>query len=118
MKIVSYAGQQLVTTDDVAESLVTLAAAVASEGESDAVQIPIVIGGRVDSADLVIGVGNDLLVGPHEYHDEAPDFSAHAARLRAHRLYPETTGGDDADGHGDWHLDVDLDLDSSAAPRH
>lgn len=118
MKIVSYAGQQLVTTDDVADSLVTLAAAIASEGESDAVEIPIVLNGRQDAADLVVGVGNDLLVGPHDSDDPEPDFSAHAARLRAHRLYPARDAAEDADGDdGDWHLDVDLDFDGSGAAR-
>ena len=118
MKIVSYAGQQLVTTDDVADSLVRLAAAIASEGESDAVEIPIILNEREDCAELVVGVGNDLLVGPHDSEESEPDFSEHAARLRAHRLYPERdategSGGDD----GDWHLDVDLDLDGSGAAR-
>jgi len=116
MKIVSYAGQQLVTTDDVANSLVTLAAAIASEGESDAVEIPIVLNGRQDTADLVVGVGNDLLVGPHDFEQSEPDFSAHSARLRAHRLYPERDA-DDAHGDADheWHLDMDLDFDGSAS---
>lgn len=119
MKIVSYAGQQLVTTDDVADSLVTLAAAIASEGESDAVEIPIILNGRQDAADLVVGVGNDLLVGPHDSEESEPDFSAHAARLRAHRLYPERdAGAEHPDGDdGDWQLDVDLDLDGSGAAR-
>lgn len=122
MKIVSYAGQQLVTTDDVADSLVRLAAAIAAEGESDAVEIPIVLNGREDCADLVVGVGNDLLVGPHDFDESEPDFSAHAARLQAHRLYPEKDAGaadsdSDSDDADDWRLDVDLDLDGSGAAR-
>ena len=117
MKIVSYAGQQLVTTDDVADSLVTLAAAVAKEGEADAVEIPILVGGREDCADLVIGVGNDLLVGPHEFDDDEPDFTEHAARLQAHRLYPDSPDVDD-DSEPDWHVDVDLDLDNSSSLPH
>lgn len=115
MKIVSYAGQQLVTTDDVADSLVTLAAAVAKEGEADAVEIPILVGGREDCADLVIGVGNDLLVGPHEFDEDEPDFSEHAAKLQAHRLYPDSPDSGEHGGHSDWYVDVDLDLDGSAA---
>lgn len=115
MKIVSYAGQQLVTTDDVADSLVTLAAAVAKEGEADAVEIPILVDGREDCADLVIGVGNDLLVGPHEFEDHEPDFSEHAAKLQAHRLYPDSRDSGESAGQGDWYVDVDLDLDGSAA---
>ncbi len=117
MKIVSYAGQQLVTTDDVADSLVTLAAAVAKEGEADAVEIPILVDGREDCADLVIGVGNDLLVGPQRFEDEEPDFSQHAARLQAHRLYPDSPDADEQAGHSDWFVDVDLDLDGSSAAQ-
>lgn len=120
MKIVSYAGQQLVTTEDVADSLVRLAAAIASEGESDAVQIPIILNGRDDCAELVVGVGNDLLVGPHgDFQGSEPDFSAQAQVLRSHRLYPERdAGAEHPEGDdGDWHLDVDLDLDGSGADR-
>ncbi|MCS3444114.1 hypothetical protein [Microbacterium phyllosphaerae] len=121
MKIVSYAGQQLVTTDDVADSLVRLAAAIAAEGESDAVEIPIILKGREDCAELVVGVGNDLLVGPHDdVEGTEPDFSEHSARLQAHRLYPESDA-DSSDAHlgdaGEWRLDLDLDLDGSGAGR-
>jgi len=89
MKLVSYAGQQVVTTDDVADALVTLAASLASEGESAAVQIPIHVDGEKDSADLIVGVGNDLLVGPQSSNGDDPDFSADAAALREHRFYPK-----------------------------
>lgn len=57
MKLVSYAGQQLITTDDVANALVTLAAAVAADGESAALQIPTLIDGEEYCADLIAGVG-------------------------------------------------------------
>lgn len=111
MKLVSYAGQQLVTTDDVAEALVTLAAAVANEGSSEAVQIPILTDGEPDSADLIIGLGNDLLVGPQASDDAEPDFSEAAAKLRSHRLYPKRNAEDE---HGDddadepWVIDLDI----------
>ncbi|CAH0149606.1 hypothetical protein SRABI76_00759 [Microbacterium oxydans] len=91
MKIVSYAGQQLITTDDVAEALVQLAASVASEGTSEAVQIPILTDGREDCADLIVGVGNDVLVGPRASTAVDPDFSADAARLREHPLFPRSS---------------------------
>ncbi|WP_315107551.1 hypothetical protein [uncultured Microbacterium sp.] len=65
MKLVSYAGQQLITSDDVAETLLALAAAIAREGESEAVEIPILLEGEKDWADLLVGVGNDVLVSPH-----------------------------------------------------
>lgn len=117
MKLVSYAGQQLVTTDDVAEMLVTLAAAIANEGESEALEIPIVVDGRRETAELIVGLGNDLLVGPSASEGADPDFSEDAARLRAHSRFPRITkpGDADADGSGDdddqWAAEaVDLDL--------
>lgn len=101
MKLVSYAGQQLVTTDDVADALVELAAAIASEGDSQALQIPIVVDGEKDCADLIVGVGNDLLVGPQSSNGDDPDFSEDAEQLRRHRFYPRRAKDaeeDDADG--------------------
>lgn len=113
MKLVSYAGQQLVTTDDVAEALVVLAAEVANEGGSQAVQIPIVVDGQTDVAELVVGLGNDVLVGPSASEGVDPDFSQHADRLRSHPFYPKP--GDDARAvaiedqpYEGWDLDVDL----------
>ncbi|GAA1643019.1 hypothetical protein [Microbacterium flavum] len=99
MKLVSYAGQQLATTDDVADALVTLAAAIASEGESQALQIPVLVDGREDCADLIVGVGNDILVGPQASADVDPDFSEDAERLRAHPLFPQPAE-DESDAHG------------------
>lgn len=110
MKLVSYAGQQVVTTDDVADALVTLAASLASEGESAAVQIPIHVDGEKDCADLIVGVGNDLLVGPQSSNGDDPDFSADAAALREHRFYPKSTAEDgDVDDDGLPAIDLDLD---------
>lgn len=102
MKLVSYAGQQLLTTDDVADALVELAAAIARDGETEALQIPVVVNGVKGSADLLVGVGNDLLVGPQASDGADPDFSQDAARMRSHRLYPrsrpEPDDGDEFDG--------------------
>ena len=88
MKLVSYAGQQLITSDDVAETLLTLAAAIASEGESEALEIPILLDGEKDWADLLVGVGNDVLVSPHHTAETEPDFSAEVTELQSHRHYP------------------------------
>lgn len=102
MKLVSYAGQQLLTTDDVADALVELAAAIARDGETEALHIPVVVNGATGSADLLVGVGNDLLVGPQTSDGADPDFSQEAARMRSHRLYPrsrpETDEDDESDG--------------------
>ncbi len=89
MRCVTYAGETVMTTDDVAASLVELTAAVAKEGQSDAVSIPIVTeAGTVAQAELVIGVGNDVLSAPVDWDGEQPDFRAAAEELRAHRLFP------------------------------
>jgi hypothetical protein len=91
MRCVTYAGETVITTDDVAASLVELTAAVAREGQAEVVSIPIVTDAKkVAQAELVIGVGNDVLSAPLEWDDEEPDFSGFAAELRAHRLVPRS----------------------------
>jgi len=116
---VTYAGETILTTDEIAEALVTLTAAVAQTGAAEAVRIPIVIEstGAVGEADLVIGVGNDVLSAPTDWDGEAPDFSAAAKRLRSHHLYPHRVS-DDADDAGsapaappvgDWDYDGYID---------
>ncbi|MEN0023226.1 MAG: hypothetical protein AAGC61_08080 [Microbacterium sp.] len=113
MKLVSYAGQQLVTTDDVADALVALAAAIAREGESEALQIPILVNGEEDCADLIVGVGNDLLVGPQASEGVDPDFSDEAEKLRQHRFFPTATPHEDDDR--DMVTDFDPDLDQNVS---
>jgi hypothetical protein len=90
VRCITYAGETVLTTDDVAEALVTLTASVASFGEAEAVKIPIVRedNGDADTADMVIGVGNDVLSAPTEWEGEEPNFSDSAERLRSHRHYP------------------------------
>ena len=89
MRCVTYAGETVITTDDVAASLVELTAAVAKEGQAEAVSIPIVTDDKkVAQAELVIGVGNDVLSAPLEWDDEQPDFSHAAKELKEHRLFP------------------------------
>ncbi|MFT4212675.1 MAG: hypothetical protein QM626_12485 [Microbacterium sp.] len=91
MRCVTYAGETVTTTDDVAEALVILTAAVASQRSAEAVGIPIVkdAAGTVGTAELVIGVGNDVLSAPTEWDGDEPDFSDAARTLREHRLYPK-----------------------------
>jgi len=113
MRCVTYAGETVMTTDDVASSLIELTAAVAKEGQAEAVSIPIVTGDKkVAQAELVIGVGNDVLSAPVEWDDEEPDFSSAAKELKDHRLYPHTQlrmvepePDADADGAIDWDFD-------------
>ncbi|WJM14450.1 hypothetical protein [Microbacterium arborescens] len=91
MRRITYAGDTVITTDDVAEALVELTAAVANYGRAEAVRIPIVLenDGRVDEAELVIGVGNDVLSAPVDWDADEPDFSEGAEHLRTHESYPQ-----------------------------
>ena len=83
MRCITYAGGTLLTTDDVAERLIDLTAALADRGKAQAVEIPIVpeAGGGPSSAELVIGVGNDVLSVPEDWDGEEPDFSEAAGEL-------------------------------------
>ncbi|MFS0734317.1 hypothetical protein ABC304_01355 [Microbacterium sp. 1P10UB] len=96
------------TTDDVAEALVTLTAAVAQTGAAEAVRIPIVVegSGALGEADLVIGVGNDVLSAPATWEGEAPDFSDAADRLKSHHLYPHGGRKSDDDAGDDTVQDL------------
>tara|TARA_B100000949_G_C13967936_1_gene319800 strand:+ start:241 stop:594 length:354 start_codon:yes stop_codon:yes gene_type:complete len=90
MRCITYAGESVMTSDDVAEVLVTLTAAIASHREAEAARIPIVLeDGSVAQADLVIGVGNDVLSAPIDWDGDEPDFSEAAANMRRHRHYPD-----------------------------
>lgn len=114
MRRITYAGETVITTDDVADALVDLTAAVASAGRADAVSIPIVTdrGRAVGEAELVIGVGNDVLSVPVKWSAEQPDFSAAAQRLRQHPLFPgrpDTAADIEFDEGPDMHWDPDLD---------
>lgn len=86
MKRITYAGETVLTSDEVATALVELTAALAKRGLAEAVVIPIVTAsGRLDrSAELVVGMGNDVLAVPDDQEGEEPDFSAEAKTLRDH----------------------------------
>jgi hypothetical protein len=112
MRCVTYAGETVITTDDVAASLVELTAAVAKEGQAEAVSIPIVTEDKkVAQAELVIGVGNDVLSAPVEWTGEEPNFSRASEDLRNHRLYPRSAlrivepAFEGADEPDDWDFD-------------
>ncbi|MFJ6653947.1 hypothetical protein ACIQLJ_14240 [Microbacterium sp. NPDC091313] len=117
MRSVTYAGETVLTTDEVAEILVELTAELAKIGLADAVPFPIVRkDGTVGTAELVAGVGNDVLSVPADYEGETPDVSEQLVELRArlNRLKPEMeprdrlgiVEDDDAIGRG---YDPDLD---------
>lgn len=83
MKQITYAGDSVLTTDDVGSALVELTACLAKKGLAEAVSIPILLDGEVHDAELVIGVGNDVLSVPTDFDGDEPDFSEAAHRLRS-----------------------------------
>lgn len=90
MRCVTYAGETVTTTDDVAEALVKLTASIAADGQAEAVSIPIVLAdGDTEQAELVIGVGNDVLSAPADWEGDEPDFAWAAEELRKHRRFPQ-----------------------------
>lgn len=93
-------------TADVADALVTLTAAVAKFGDAEAVRIPIVVESSrsVGEAELVIGVGTDVLSAPTDWEGDEPDFSEAVADLKAHRFYPtDRRNADDVSDLADAH---------------
>ncbi len=95
MRRITYAGDTVITTDEVAQTLVALTAAIANEGRAEAVCIPIVLdeSGASEEAELVIGVGNDVLSAPVEWNGVVPDFDDDAQALREHPSYPRRFAG-------------------------
>lgn len=71
MKQITYAGDSLLTSDAVASALIELTACLAKKGIAEAVSIPIIKNGTTSDAELVIGVGNDVLAVPA---DPDPDL--------------------------------------------
>lgn len=96
MRAITYAGETVTTSDDVGRALVDLTAELAKRGLAEAVTIPIILDGEaraVASADLVVGLGNDVLSVPSAWDGDDADFSAGVAELEAQleALHPEPT---------------------------
>ncbi|MDZ8201189.1 hypothetical protein RZO50_06665 [Microbacterium sp. SSW1-59] len=116
MRSVTYAGQSILTADDVAEAMVALSVALSNERRTEAVTVPICTSeGAVTTADLVIGAGNEVISVPVEWLGEEPDFGDAAEQLRAHVLYPASpiVAVEDTSERGapEWAGDLDLDID-------
>lgn len=94
MRAITYAGETVTTSDDVGRALVDLTAELAKRGLAEAVTIPIILDGEaraVASADLVIGLGNDVLSVPSSWDGDDADFHDGVAELEAklQALQPE-----------------------------
>ncbi len=122
MRCITYAGETVITSDDVASTLVELTAALAKRGQAEAVRVPIVIEktGDLAWAEMVVGVGNDVLSVPHAWDEPEADFSEEAADLRRHlesvrptRVAEVIVGGQGraSDDEGDRFFDLDVTFD-------
>lgn len=94
MRIVSYADQSFLTSDDVASALLQLAAALARAGTSEVVAIPFVDGGgEARQAELTVGPASQLV----SFESDAPEIALDeeetlASLRRRERLSSGTSG--------------------------
>lgn len=98
MKRVTYAGESVLTSDDVASTLVKLTAALARVGQAEAVEIPICddSGSAHRTAQLVVGQGNDVLAVPEDGECDDSDFAPGLASLKALLAAVERRSGSSA----------------------
>jgi hypothetical protein len=83
MRIVSYSGESVVTTDGVGEAVVDYARALIADNSADVVDIPILFEDEELTASLVLGPASQLIVVPaHEVDVELRDEMT-IARLRS-----------------------------------
>ncbi|WP_066039316.1 hypothetical protein [Herbiconiux solani] len=83
MKRISYAGESVLTSDDVARALIELTAALTTKGVAEVIEIPILAEPPADSAAedgfssaaFVVGRGTPMLAVPEGGHGAEPDFS-------------------------------------------
>jgi hypothetical protein len=83
MRIVSYSGESVVTTDGVGDAVVDYARALVADNSADVVDIPVLFGDEELVASMVIGPASQLIVLPsHDLDVELRDELT-IARLRA-----------------------------------
>jgi hypothetical protein len=124
MRCITYAGENVITSDSVGATLVELTAALAKRGQAEAVRIPIVLEetGEHEWAELVVGVGNDVLSVPYRWEGDEVDFTEESAELRRHleavrpqRVAEVVVGGESLEGEGtdpvDRFFDIDITFD-------
>ncbi|WP_378144829.1 hypothetical protein ACFJGV_15230 [Cnuibacter sp. UC19_7] len=84
MRCISYAGDHVITTNDVAGVLVELMAALADRGRAQVVKFPVIVDGASTSsmASMVLGGGVGMLTVEHAWEWEEPDFGFSARQLQ------------------------------------
>lgn len=113
MKLIHYAGDELVTGDSIADAVLRYAAALAETEGSLALGIPVQFpDGRVEEATMLIGPASQLVAVPHDTgFDEIVDEELVAkieasiyALSNAHPQVATPQKADDWDQPADWEL--------------
>jgi hypothetical protein len=104
MRILSYSGESVVTTDGVGEAIIDYARALIADNSADVVDIPVVFAKGELTASMVIGPASQLLVAPcHDAEVELRDeltiarLRAKTAALGPHPVVPSDSGVLDRD---------------------
>jgi hypothetical protein len=99
MRILSYSGETVVTTDRVGEAVIDYARALIADNSADVVDIPVVFEDQELTASLVLGPASQLMVVPSheadiELRDELPiaRLRSKIAALRPHEIVPSDAG--------------------------
>ena len=95
MRIVSYSGQSVVTTDGVGQAVVDYARALIAENASDVIDIPVLLDDEELTASLIIGPSSQIMVAPCRDEDCGLRDELTIARIRSriaalgpHRILP------------------------------
>lgn len=82
--------EAVITTDDVADAVMELAAALANLKTTARLSLPIAADRDPghDVVDILVGPGIPVLTEPAAWHGAEPDFSTSATMLRMHPAYP------------------------------
>ena len=83
MRILSYSGESVLTTDGVGEAVVEYARALIADNSADVVDIPVMSDDRELTASMLLGPSSPLLVMPVADHDVELRDELTIARLRA-----------------------------------
>ncbi|WP_210480416.1 hypothetical protein [Naasia sp. SYSU D00948] len=85
MRVVSYADQQLVTSDGVAEGVLSYSMALARSETSDVVRIPVLVDGRPTWAEIIIGPASQITTIELDDEDAHLDDEETVRELRQRR---------------------------------
>jgi hypothetical protein len=95
MRILSYSGESVVTTDGVGEALLDYTRALIADNSADVVEIPVFLNDKERVASIMVGPSSPLLVMPcdredTELRDELTIARLHAkiAALAPHQVMP------------------------------